>query len=236
MKTSPFRTLLALSLGIGLAGAACGQTLFSDSFETGASASNLNDKRMSDGVTTYAATYSNGIFKTREPADRNLGLGNYVGQIFVNGDDRSTYVAVSKNLDGVANYTFDIGYLLYAGGGKFGINARSNGESINGGFLISWNGRSATLFYVDLKGATTALGTVTATPSEKASSFFLRDVRVTVTGNTQQISVGGVPIGSAVPTQGTVRDGRPDQVRFYGLTTTSALDIQLDDIAADVIR
>ncbi|MFA6959735.1 MAG: PEP-CTERM sorting domain-containing protein [Opitutaceae bacterium] len=237
MNTS-YRSLLVVA-ALLLTATAHSQVIFSDTFE-GSNTSDLNNQFMSDGVTSYSATYNSSVFKARASAETsttntNLGLGSTVGQIFLNAGNRSAYIAASSNFDAIESYSFNIGYLLYAGSGQFGINARSTSNSINGGFLMSWSGNTATFSYVDSLGASTTLGSVTATLSNKASSYYLTDVQVTVTGNTQQLSVAGTAIGTAVATQSTFGDSSADKIRVYGLTTASSADIQIDNLTATAI-
>lgn len=237
--------LRAFSTALAVTGLACAlplhaQTIiFADNFENAATigTGDLNGKPTSDGNATYSVSKMNSVFQSRASSeDKTIaGLGSYVGQIYANPSTQSTWIAVSTNLDATPNYTFKIGYLLYAGSGQFGINARSNTQNASGSFQLTWSGSTASFAYIDSQGVSTSLGTIIATPSEKASSFYLRDIVVTVIGNTQQLSVNGVTLGSIVATQGTFSDSATDQIRFYGISSSSAVDIRMDNLVVTAI-
>ncbi|WP_043584970.1 hypothetical protein [Geminisphaera colitermitum] len=211
--------------------------LFSEDFESTTTTGDLNGKSTSDGNATYSVTKTNSVFQSRAASEDKItaGLGSYIGQIYGNATNQPTWITMSPNLNATANYTFKIDYLLYAGTGQFGINARSDTQNANCSFRLTWSGGTASFSYVDAQGSATLLGTVTATASEKASSFYLRNIVVTVTGNTQQLSVNGTTIGGVVATQGTVNDAANDQIRFYGISGSGAVDIRLDNLSATTV-
>ncbi|EIQ01726.1 hypothetical protein OpiT1DRAFT_00300 [Opitutaceae bacterium TAV1] len=244
MKTTNIPLLRSLAAAFALTGfsAMSAQTqtvIFADDFENAATlgTGNLNGKSTSDGKATYSASIMNSIFQSRASSEDKIsaGLDSYVAQIYGNANNQATWITVSSNLDVTPNYTFKIGYLLYTGNGQFGINARSDAQNANGSFQLTWSGSTASFSYIDLQGSSTLLGTVTAATSEKANSFYLRDIVVTVIGNTQQLSVNSTNIGGVVATQGIANDAINDQIRFYGISGTGAIDLRMDNLVATAI-
>lgn len=210
--------------------------VFSDTFEHGERVTDLNGKLMTDNTTTYAVANQNAIFQTVTPADASLGLGDYAGRFYVNPGSTSSYVTTSANVAEIESYEFNIGYLMYTGGGRFGINVRSTENSINGGYLLSWVGNTVSIAYVDSMGTEISLGTVRSQASDRASAYYLTDIQVVVTGSYQQLSVGGVEIGTTLLTQSTYDATGTENIRFYALGNMSAAaDLQIDNISAAVI-
>lgn len=223
-----FRSFCILFASACFAGTAFGDVLFSDNFDDKPAASRIAGSRTAEGFAYLARA---------EAAQADLRYENnaaYSGSGRINMyvvREHSASIVIDKDLDRVEAFDLNLGYVHFAARGSLIVNAAASSETRNGGYRFTFSeffageGETIRITHIDAKGAASVLGYV----SDKT----LRNIRISVSGNTQRLYVDGVPYGSAVPTQRTANDATADRVYLIPWADMGQhLGVRIDDLSA----